>query len=129
MSTTKKTPAKKTAAKKSSKKIVVSKEQLVAILKRLESGQSGLIAEATKLGFNGSKPLHKALTELLGGKEKYNAMLRRAVKARSGKNQNGKKAPVKKAAKKTPAKKAEPVAKKTPAAEPVTVVEPAQAAA
>ena len=94
MSKTKKT-TKKIAAKKSTKP-TLSKEQLVAIMKRVESGKSGLIAESLALGFNGSKPLHNALTELLGSKEKYNAMLRRAIKARGVKNQNGKKTPVKK---------------------------------
>ncbi len=93
-SKTKKT-TKKTAAKKSTKP-TLSKEQLVAIMKRVESGKSGLVAESLALGFNGSKPLHHALTELLGSKEKYNAMLRRAIKARGEKKQPVKKQPVQK---------------------------------
>jgi hypothetical protein len=116
MSKTKKT-TKKTAAKKSTKP-TLSKEQLVAIMKRVESGKSGLIAESLALGFNGSKPLHNALTELLGSKEKYNAMLRRAVKARGEKkqpvkNQPVKNQPVKAPVKKTPVQK-EPVQKEQP---------------
>jgi hypothetical protein len=108
MSKTKKTVAKKSAAKRSTKP-VLSKEQLVAIMKRVESGQSGMIAESKKLGFKYTTHLHNALTELLGGKTKYDAMLRRAVKARGAKKEP--KQPVKKAAKKT--------AKKTPKTEPV----------
>ena len=103
MSTTKKTTKK--TAKKTAKKITLSKEQLTAILKRVESGKSGLIAEAMAAGFNGSKPLNRALTELLGGKVKYDAMLKRAIKARSATKAPAKKTP----AKKTPTTKPEPV--------------------
>ena len=115
MSKTKKA-AEKSAAKKSTKP-VFSKDQLVAIMKRVESGQSGMIAESKKLGFKYTTHLHNALTELLGGKAKYDAMLRRAVKARGGKKEP--KQPVK-TAKKTPKKtpKTEPVQK-----EPVKAVE------
>ena len=103
-----KTTAKKTAKKTA--KPTLSKEQLVAIMKRVEAGKSGLIAESLALGFNGSKPLHNALTELLGSKEKYNAMLRRAIKARGEKKANGKKQPVRKApVQKEPVQKEQPV--------------------
>ena len=89
-------------------KVVPSATQLQAIVKRLESGASGLIAESTALGFKGSKPLHNLLTAMLGGAEKYNAMLRRAIQARSGKKEKvAKKGSKKKpAAKKTATKKA-----------------------
>ncbi len=77
----KKSPTKPTA---------LPKDQLVAIIKRLESGQTLVINESKKLGFKHNPQLRKALTEFLGGKAKYNAMLARAVKARGGKK-NGKK--------------------------------------
>jgi 16S rRNA G1207 methylase RsmC len=80
------------------KKSALSKEQLLAILKRLEAGQTLVIEESKKLGYKHNPQLRKALTELLGSKAKYNAMLLRAVKARGGKKENGKKQPLKKAA-------------------------------
>jgi hypothetical protein len=86
-------------------------------MKRVESGKSDLIAESVALGFNGSKPLHNALTELVGSKEKYNAMLRRAIKARGEKKQQAKKQPVKKA----PVQKEQPVQKYQPVEDGVSV--------
>ncbi len=75
----KKKPAPKKAAKE------ISKDVLAAVVKRLESGQSKLIAESKKLGLTPNTPLRNALTRHLGGKQQYTAMIQRGMKAR-GKN-------------------------------------------
>ena len=68
-------------AKKAPKEI--TKEQLAAIVKRLESGASPLIAESKRLGFTTNDRLRAALRELLGGRGPYEKMIARGMKARA----------------------------------------------
>lgn len=91
MSKTKKAPAKKIT------KPAFTKEQLTAIMKRIEAG--GLvITESKKAGYKHNPQIRKALTELLGSTAKYEGLLLRSMKARSGGEKKEKKQPVKAAA-------------------------------
>lgn len=82
MATTKKTPAKKPAAtnaKKDSKAVAAAKKALP----RLKAGKTTLAAERDSAGLSSNAPLRKALTDLLGGKKQYQAMMKQNAKVRS----------------------------------------------
>jgi hypothetical protein len=87
MKTTKKKSPKKPAPKVAAPRISkvaasISKEQLHAIVQRLEAGQSALIAESKRLGYPTNTPLRAALRAHLGGPKQYRAMIERGMKAR-----------------------------------------------
>ena len=86
MTTKTKAPAKKAAAKKappkngSSDKIAEAAKKILPLLRK---GETTLSAERDKLGLSGNGPLRKALTELLGSKKAYTAMMAAARKTKA----------------------------------------------
>ena len=83
MPATKKKPApKKPAAAKAVKNAKLA-EAAKKILPRLKKGQTTLGAERDRLGLSGNGPLRKALTELLGSKAAYTAMMAAARKTKA----------------------------------------------
>ena len=90
MTTTKKkaTPAKKATAKKAPAAKGPAKngklmEAAREILPRLKKGETTLSAERDRLRLSGNGPLRKALTELLGSKAAYTAMMAAARKTKA----------------------------------------------
>jgi lambda repressor-like predicted transcriptional regulator len=83
----------KTKSPKPAKAAVpIPKDQLAAIVKRLESGASTLFAESQKAGLTPNTPLRVALREHLGGKAAYERMIAKGMQARTPKAAgNGKK--------------------------------------
>ena len=72
--TAKKAPAKKKAAAKNGK-IAEAAKKILPILRR---GEATLGAERDRLKLTSNGPLRKALTELLGSKAAYTAMMKAA---------------------------------------------------
>ena len=90
MATTKKkaAPAKKATAKKAPAAKGPAKngklmEAAREILPRLKKGETTLGAERDRMGLSGNGPLRKALTELLGSKAAYTAMMAAARKTKA----------------------------------------------
>ena len=80
--TAKKAPAAKAkapAAKKNGELMEAARE----ILPRLKKGQTTLGAERDRLGLKSNGPLRKALTEILGSKKAYTAMMAAARKTKA----------------------------------------------
>ena len=61
----------------------ITKEQLTAVVKRLEGGASALIDESKKLGFSDNTRLRAALREFLGGRGPYERLITKGMKART----------------------------------------------
>jgi hypothetical protein len=83
---------KKQSPKPSASKAAITKTQLEAAVQRLKSGAT-VIDEARRLGFHDRIALRTALTDHLGGKAQYRALLKAAPekKAKTQKKGNGKK--------------------------------------
>jgi lambda repressor-like predicted transcriptional regulator len=69
--------------KKSSPKKATKPLDLAAIVRRLTSGQSTLFEESKRAGLTPNTPLRNALRKHLGGVKPYEAMIAKAMKARS----------------------------------------------
>ena len=70
------------AAKKPAEKNGALLKAARNVLPKLQAGQTTLSAERDRLGLSSNGPLRKALTELLGGKKQYQAMMKTAQAAR-----------------------------------------------
>ena len=77
MATKKKAPAKKKPAAKAVKNAKLA-EAAKKILPALRKGETTLSAERDKLHLTSNGPLRQALTELLGSKKAYTAMMKAA---------------------------------------------------
>jgi hypothetical protein len=87
MPTTKKATKKAPAAKKAEAPASAVDPELAKaakqILPKLKAGKTTLSAERDRLGLSSNGPLRKALTELLGSKAKYTAMMKAGLEARA----------------------------------------------
>lgn len=82
MATKKKAPAKKKPAVKAVKNAKLA-EAAKKILPALRKGETTLSAERDKLHLTSNGPLRKALTEVLGSKAAYTAMMAAARKTKA----------------------------------------------
>jgi hypothetical protein len=60
----------------------IPKDKLLAIIKRLETGERGLLEESKALGFHDNGALRAALRAHLGGKKPYRALIEKGLEAR-----------------------------------------------